>query len=82
MDGLIEKAVGAQSPVGARIVAGQDLYWPGPADRGAPIGSILFSSINPKMPGFLKEQHPQFGAVWRQISAEEIQQRRVNGLWK
>lgn len=82
MEGLLEKAVAEQSPVGARIAGTESLYRIGPGDKSAAVGSILFSAANPEMPGFLKEEHPKFGKVWRQISSAEIQHRRTTTLWK
>ncbi len=82
MEGLLDKAIAEQSPIGARIQGTADLYRVGPGDKGAAIGSIMISAGNPEMPGFLKENHPQFGQVWRQISSAEIQHRRNTTLWK
>ena len=82
MEGLLEKAVAEQSPIGARIQGTADLYHAGPGDKGAAVGSIMFSAVNLEMPGFLKVEHPQHGQVWRQISSAEIQHRRNTTLWK
>ena len=68
--------------IGESITGQPELFWPSNQDNGIREGAIAFSATQTDAPGFLKELSPQFGLVWRRISAEEIQHRRKTTLWR
>lgn len=73
---------GAPLCIGANITGTEDLFWPSAQDKGLVVGAIAFSATQTDAPGFVKEDSPRYGKVWRRISSAEIQHRRTTTLWK